>query len=503
MVAVLFDKTVKRAPRDRVTRAEAARSVGRRHYDFRGNATSVVQTYGATGAGTVSKTFDPMGRLKTSTDPAGGVVTYTYDVDSNRVGVEDQDGHATRFDYDDLDRLEGITQPNPGTGDSGSPVTIFEYDKAGNRTSVKLPGEKPTVYKYDKLSRPASATNPDGSTVTYVYNADGTVYSSKTALSKATTYVYDNLKRPTQVTDPDGNATATEYDWRGNVTKVTDANHNVTRYEYDLQGNKIWEYTTSATGELSRHWVYDKAGNLASYTDRENRTTTYTYDNLNRRISEKWDDTSEYEATYTFNEFGDLQQAQDTANGHVNSTHAATTFDSLGRATAFTDSLNDSTGTSVYSVAFTTEYDPTGARKELTASDSGGINLVNSYIRDDLGRVISESQYSPTAAWTPKTVAYAYRADGGISRIDRYEAMTRKGTDVLATDYSYNAAGQLTGMVYDGGVVTPTVHLAYGWKYDAKGRLVRTESSDGVQTIRYDQTDQQLDGGSGDTILIS
>jgi len=57
-------------------------SIIKYHYDTMGNRTAV-----KIGSETTSYTFDEMNRLKTVTDPDGGMTTYAYDKNGNRESV--------------------------------------------------------------------------------------------------------------------------------------------------------------------------------------------------------------------------------------------------------------------------------------------------------------------------------------------------------------------------------------------------------------------------------
>ncbi len=65
-------------------------------------------------------------------------------------------GNVTEYEYDALDRLIRIIQPDPdGQGALESPETQYAYDAAGRLTSVTDPLGRVTGYEYDALGRPA------------------------------------------------------------------------------------------------------------------------------------------------------------------------------------------------------------------------------------------------------------------------------------------------------------------------------------------------------------
>lgn len=128
---------------------------GRVQTDKLSTGSSVSYSYGnrsvttSTNGRTYTKTTDAWGNVLTSTDPSGGVVSYTY----NSNGLP-----------------SAITS-------NGSTVSI-SYDEAGNRTSL---------------------TDPDAGTSTYEYSADGKVLRQTDARGVVTVNTYDNLQRLTKV----------------------------------------------------------------------------------------------------------------------------------------------------------------------------------------------------------------------------------------------------------------------------------------------------------------
>ena len=127
-------------------------------------------------------------------------------------------------------------------------------DAAGNKT-----------YKeYDSLNNLTKQTNPDGTTVTYEYEA--------------------RFNQVIRKVDEEAIVTKYEYDGSGNMTRqieaVGTAVERITEYTYDANGNVLSVKTVgdAKTQEAITTMTYDNSGNLTSRTDPQGNTTQFTYD---------------------------------------------------------------------------------------------------------------------------------------------------------------------------------------------------------------------------------
>jgi YD repeat-containing protein len=76
---------------------------------------------------------------------------YLYDAAGSRVGVEDG-GVDTRFEYDDLGRLEAVVENyvSGGSVDEETNMrTEYTYNALGDRLSITDGRDKSTTYSYD------------------------------------------------------------------------------------------------------------------------------------------------------------------------------------------------------------------------------------------------------------------------------------------------------------------------------------------------------------------
>ncbi|HEU4834353.1 MAG TPA: fibro-slime domain-containing protein [Pyrinomonadaceae bacterium] len=179
-------------------------------YDTRGNVENIKLPNGLT----TTKTYDQMNKLLTvkTTKTNGDVVfqeTYVRDSSGRRTKVTQLDGSSVVYDYDALSRLKTETYK-----DSGGAVVrqlSYTYDAVGNRLTL----------------------NDNGSTITYSYNANDQLTSDG-----VTTYAYDTNGNTLSRTV--GSASVRfDYDGRDRLTKVTQPDNTTVTYVYDADGIRV------------------------------------------------------------------------------------------------------------------------------------------------------------------------------------------------------------------------------------------------------------------------
>jgi RHS repeat-associated protein len=175
----------------RMTSAAAAGGTITYAYDLDGNRTTI----GYPGAGNVSYTYTPAGRLSTVTDWAGRRTTYAYRPSGLVSSVAYPNGMLASYDYDNAGRLTSLTN------DIG-PTTLtshgYTLDPEGNRitlaefvSGITAPGTLDTSsYSYDGLNRLTGSTGA----VTEGFTLDGASnLTSRTG--PGATYTYDGADR--------------------------------------------------------------------------------------------------------------------------------------------------------------------------------------------------------------------------------------------------------------------------------------------------------------------
>ena len=263
-------------------------------YDADDNATTTVDPLGATTGTTYTNSNLPA----TRTDPLGKVTRYVYDADGNQISETSPLGFQTTSTFDDDERLH--TQVDPRGNVSGATpsqyTTTYDYDPAGNLTTVTDALGKATHTEYDALNRAVSVTDPLGhvtktgydelgriakvtgpdlAETSYTYDPTGTLATRKDPNGHTTTYDYDDAGRPTSVTDPLNRSQTVGYDADGNATTTTDARGTTATTVFDGRG--LPAGTTYSDGTPAVGFTYDTAGQQHTVTDATG-TRTYGHD---------------------------------------------------------------------------------------------------------------------------------------------------------------------------------------------------------------------------------
>lgn len=129
------------------------------------------------GSARISETYDSDGRLRTSLDSDGNLITYTY-TGSLLTLVEDGSAQETHLDYDGND----LTQIRVVSDGQTQTITRYDYDTSHRLIEVKVdlsPDDNSvtdddvyvTTYTYDGTSRRIETiTQTDGTSVAFTYS---------------------------------------------------------------------------------------------------------------------------------------------------------------------------------------------------------------------------------------------------------------------------------------------------------------------------------------------
>lgn len=394
----------------------------------------------------------------TAYDRVGNVLSVT------RHGETAAENRTTSFQYDRLNRKVAEIAPAPSST-SGSPVTRYRYDLAGNLEATIDPLGRITSNTYDALGRLWTTISPDPDGLQgplsapasiFRYDVVGNLLSTTDHLGRTTTSTYDSRNRVVSVTQPDADLfdhfsapmTRYTYDLVGNKTQETDALGNTTDYVYDNLNRLTTTILPDAlvNDRLARPtttFTYDLAGNLTSTTDAAGRITLAYYDILNRKTQDRTADPDgagianpSLITLYSYDAAGNLLTS--------NSFRSAT----VGRITR-------------------NEYDYLNRliRTTAPAPKSTDAQLVTLYDYDVFGNQTSVTQTSTAVNTLEKTTVYVY---------DNLNRLTET-----------RSPNPLTGALADGPVSSTT--------YDLAGRvLTQTDATDRVTTFLYDELDRKV-----------
>lgn len=369
----------------------------------------------------------------TDSPPFGPRVEATYDYLGRTVTSTQLERFPTaqqfRTDYSYLDGanqagwLASVTPPL-GSGPS------YAYNNAGETTSVTLGGNT-TSYTYDFAGRVVTATAPDGSKQTVVYDAAGRPVTKK------------------QLEAGTGNVLAqvsASYDASGQMVTATDARGTTTTYTYDPRGALTQAVQPlSATDSIVNTFGYDAAGSRTRHTDGRGSRFITRYNSLGLPEDVEEPATGAYSNptdrifTTVYDKAGRPTELR--SPGGVTATYV---YDVMGRLISVAGA-----GAEVSTTTKTYEYDTagrvtnvsgTGGTNTLTYDDRGHPLTVNgpsgnsSFAWDGNGRMASRTDAAGTTSYTYD----------GIGRLDTIS----NATAALNNKYSYNNLSQVTQITY-------------------------------------------------------
>jgi RHS repeat-associated protein len=445
--------------------------------------------------------YDAFFRIVRMTDPSGGIVFYgyqsnNYDSSSLLTSVTYPDGSKRIYSYNEPANTGDTSLPNALTGitdENGVRYATYQYDAQG-RAIVTEHGPNLASSQIPKYS--------------LAYNADGTTTVTD-PLGTQRTYGFTTILGVAKRTSLSqlcgscgGSSSATTYDANGNVASRTDFNGNSACYAYDLTRNLE---TTRVEGLAP-----GKAcpSNLASY-----RPASGT---VERKISTQWDAT--WHLPDVVAEPNKLTTYRYDAHGNLLSRNEAQTSDRTGANGI------SATGTGVqrtwrYSYISPTNSSPPSFNPPPTTfpcpntgscssasynaspspSPSPGQGLPGQVmtVTGPLGDVTTYSYYTTTASdHMPGDLQSITNALGHVTTIDHYDGDGRvlqstdpnglvtlltydprgrlltktRGTET--TSYTYDLAGNLTGVLFPSGET-------YTYAYDDAHRLTDISDPDG------------------------
>lgn len=451
-------------------------------------------------------TYDPFGRLKTSTNGRGITSTYTYDV-LDRVSGIDYSGTTANpdvsFTYDAAGRQHTRTDAN-GT-------TTFTYDQISNvRSRVNSFDNQTVAYTYDKAARLASTTDSAGTT-NYSYDSAGALiameYPAPDGIRGTTKFAVDAQGRRTDtwMRANDGTArwaahTHTDYDTNGRPTRVLgerrsagSATSPITTVVDLTYCYAVSTYPTcSTTPSADRSLVQWRRDNLTG------QLTTYTYDNARRLTG----------AAVTAGTASDGSALPATSYAYAYDARGnRTTATVNGVATTRThNAANQITTTGfTYDGAGNLTTDPTAGAIAYTAGDQmasvtrSGTTYSYTYAGVGNGELVHHN--------TPDgTYAYTYGAQGS-SRRPVIQQVTKSGSVAhLDNDPTgkpvqlRTSTGQDLLYVYDGlgspvALITSSNTTAFQYSFDPYGVADLQQTSGGNATV---QTPFLFTGGLDD-----
>lgn len=431
--------------------------------------------------------------------PSGKRLTTTQ---SSQVARSTSQNPSDPFDYDVIIDTDTIgtrswtttytksTRTRRSATPMGRRVDVL-YDAHDRPARVIAPGRTDVEFGYDARGRLTSVTQGTAA-ATITYGADGRVSARTDAVGRQTSVVRDALGQPTSVTAPDGSVTTMQWDAAGQLTQISAPDGRTFGFTYDADGRLTGESRGARPGSgqatLSSSAQYDAADRPVLATRPSGKTIATTYDSAGRATGvQATDGTS---ASYTYEpvtggrggrlasmQTGEgastsltfdgplptrVEQSADTPAGAATGAQPPVelTWDSQLRPAGQTIagqsvplSYNDDDQvTAVGPLSF--GYDPqTGDPTSITAAQT-----TTTMTLDPRGYLQSQTHAAASAPVLSEQIVR-----DGLGRIVQRTETGDAGTHIYG--YTYDAAGRLTQVTRDGGVIE-----TYG--YDISGRLI-------------------------------
>jgi RHS repeat-associated protein len=435
-------------------------------------------------------TYDSKGNLTKKTEAVGlpeqRVTEYTVDVFGQRIGVTKKGG--------------SVTLPNGSTVTVSDATTSFEYDSFGNAvTRIDAEGAV-SRFKHDRMGNPIEMTDARDHTWRATYDASGKILTHANPLNQAITFSYNKVGEWIAQTDGEAHTTAFTYDAKGRLIEVTDPLGYTRKQEYDTlgqlaarideSGNRIDETAYDLEGRIVRR--RDGNGNVTTFQYGADGTAllprliqfptftaTLIYDNRWRNIEvrERLSDALTYISKQAFDKKGNLVEIIDRKG-----IKTAMAYDALGRLVRTIDVAG---GVSNHAYDFQDNL--------LAVQDPNGGTTIYTYDRE--GRRTSETRplgqmqrYSYDVAGNPtefqdvkgNKLQYAY--DAANRRIRETHLVAGSQTAQRTVEYSYNAAGAMTGYT-DANNATGAVSHSASYTLDALHRKTQEAITYGSYTF--------------------
>lgn len=346
-------------------------------------------------------TYDGYGRLKTKHVPeqiAGTATTYNYNSDDTLLSVVDARGAATNYAYNNRHLANTVSYTVPQGSTIAVPATVtYAYDAAGNRTSM-IDGLGSVTYNYNSLSRITSETR--------------NISQPTTSLSCSISYQYNLAGQLSSITDPNNKTINYTRDSIGRLSAISGASFaGITSYLSGLQ-YRAWGAVRHANygSGFTSDATYNNRMKAASFLIPTVMSKTYDYyadgslkfssDLLDHRFDRlyRWDHADRITEAYSGAE---ARNEGATTNRPYKQLYA---YDAMGHLTQRTNS-SWSVGPSTTTDSYTNNrHDPVG---QLWQYDNDGNTLMMpgaAYTYDAGGRI--------DTAWSGSSATFGLDGDG-------------------------------------------------------------------------------------------
>lgn len=387
---------------------------------------------------TNSFTYDGYGRVRTTTDPLGRVITYGYDALDRPTNItymdgtyqqivynyldpalmRDRNGHWTTMVHDQLRHLTDLY-------DAIGRHTQWTWCTCGALESITDPNGNVTAWARDLQNRVTAKIFSDLTQINYRYETNSSRLLSVTDAKNQTKlysyYVDNNLKQVTYSNAVVATAT---------VTCSYDTNYNRILTMVDGTGTNSYSYYAITNGQLGAGMVSSVSNSFIG------SLINYSYDALGRGT-----------------------------NRSINSVSEQWTYDALGRVTAFTNALGSFSNWFLGGTPLTTtNFCPNGKKTIL------------SYLSITNDERLAEIWNQKTNSATLSKFDYVYDAIGQMTNWTRQTDTTVTNVHV----FTYDPVNQLLSDTVHSNTIAGAILQQYAYGYDAGGNRTTEQIGTGA-----------------------
>ncbi len=517
-----------------------SRQIGTETTSYSYYPTGLLETVTLPDGSTVTYTYDGAHRLNQIIDGGGNTISYILDAMGNHIAENSYDPSGTlhRKHTRVFNTLSELFQDINSAG-TAAVTTTLAYDNNGNLLSSAAPLSRNTADQYDALNRLTQITDPNSGATQLTYDANNNLTSVTDPRTLTTSYTHDGFGDVTKLVSPDTGASTVTYDSGGNLKTATDARGAVATYTYDALNrmtkvayadqtlkftydagsNGIGHLTGASDANHSMSWTYDTLGrvtgkgqtigkvtksvgyayvngDLTSLITPSGQTITYSY--TNHRITSITVNGAALMTGVSYDPFG-------PANSWTwgNGTGVTRTFD------------EDGNPSQIVTAGVTNAYTVDSASRITAISDSGVPKDSWTFGYDLLDRVTGGSKSAKKSA-----VSYTYDANGNRlteTGTDAFSATIAPASNQLsstsgaiARTYTYDAAGNTTSYTGDsftfndrGRMTQAIVDGAYtNYIYNALGQLIHKYGNGDNTVLVYDEAGHILGEYTAAGVLV-
>jgi RHS repeat-associated protein len=407
--------------------------------------------------------FNPDGGGETSvTDSLGHTRVWSWNDNSLPLKYTDATGRSWQLAWNEQNQPEHCILPGGGKylyGYDGSGKLDRISDPEGGTVSYVWNGRYPlllsstdaeggvTEYAYDDKGNRVLVRHPNGAEEGFAYDDRGRLIALTTPLEGVHRFEWDNAGRLVSRQDCSGNVTAFRYDaGLGLLASVIDPLGHVRSLERDALGLPLAViHPDGSTERLAR----DKAGRITSATDALGAVTRYRYNRRDQLVVEQ--DALDGSTFMRYDTAGNLIELTNPNGEQYRFAH-----DAEGRRLSYTGL--DGVG-NLY------ELDAAGLPARILLAVGTELETGLAYERDKLGRVLRRSGNSGVTE-------YRYSPGGRLVQVTKTDAQGEKESEISR---SYDVMGNLTeeksvALLPDGSLAERVLRHAY----DPAGNRIRS-----------------------------